>query len=110
MGKSKQLSIQNRHKPAQLNRVVRLIGGAYLVYLAYGLIKEVLVSSGVRQMVQIGCTVVFAAAGIWLFIWSLRKLRPWVLKLCISTGIPRSGDLRMSFTGTVWHTAERGVS
>lgn len=61
-------------RPAQIILILRLVAGAYLVYLAYGLTGDALVSSGIRQAVQVFCTVLFALVGAGLGVWSLVKL------------------------------------
>lgn len=61
-------------RPAQITVILRLVAGAYLLYLAFGLFGEVMKSAGGRQLLQIGSMVLFAAVGAILSGWSLKKL------------------------------------
>ncbi len=60
--------------PAQITVILRLAASGYLLYLACSLLPEVLKSTGQRQLLQIGCMVVFALVGAVLGIWSLKKM------------------------------------
>ena len=60
-------------KPAQVTVILRLVAGAYLVYLAYGLLQEYLKPVGGGLMLQIGAAAAFGVIGIFLAGWSLRK-------------------------------------
>lgn len=60
--------------PAQIIVVLRLVASGYLLYLAFGLLTEVLKSEGTRQMIQLASLIVFAVAGTVLGVWSLKKL------------------------------------
>lgn len=61
-------------RPAQVTVILRLVAGAYLIYLALGLGKEAMAADGGRQMLQLGCMALFFAVGALLGGWSLRKL------------------------------------
>lgn len=52
----------------------RLVIGAYLIYLAYGLIKEMAEGSAPLGIMPILCSVLFGAAGILLVVLSGKKL------------------------------------
>lgn len=60
--------------PAQITLVLRLIAGAYLIYLAFGLMKEAVSYSGTRQILLIVCIIVFLVVGIILGSWTIKKL------------------------------------
>lgn len=61
-------------RPAQITVILRLVAGGYLIYLAFGLGKEVLSAEGGRLMLQLSCMVLFLAVGAVLGGWSLKKL------------------------------------
>jgi len=61
-------------RPAQRTLIMRLIGGGYLVYLAYQMVRELTVSSGTRNLIQLSFTVLFFTTGILLAGWSIKKL------------------------------------
>lgn len=61
-------------RPAQVTVILRLVAGCYLMYLAFGLGKEAIVSQGGRQLLQLGCLALFLAVGALLGGWSLMKL------------------------------------
>lgn len=60
-------------KPTQITVVLRLVAGGYLVYLAFGLLKEYLKPAGGGQFIQIGCAALFGLIGAFLAAWSLKK-------------------------------------
>ena len=60
-------------KPTQITVILRLMAGGYLVYLAFGLLKEYLKPAGGGQIIQIGCAVFFGIAGAIIAGWSLKK-------------------------------------
>lgn len=61
-------------KPAQITVILRMVAGAYLIYLAVGLLGEAMKATGGRQLLQIGSMLLFMAVGAVLCVWSLRKL------------------------------------
>lgn len=61
-------------RPAQRTLIMRLIGGGYLVYLAYQMVQELMVSSGTRNLIQLFFMALFFTTGILLAGWSLKKL------------------------------------
>ncbi|MGL5438061.1 MAG: hypothetical protein ACRDBO_22220 [Lachnospiraceae bacterium] len=71
---SQETQNKNVSYPAQITVILRLAASGYLLYLAYGLLQEVLKSSGQRQQLQISCMLVFVLAGGILGIWSLKKM------------------------------------
>ncbi|MEY8354424.1 hypothetical protein AALB39_13865 [Lachnospiraceae bacterium 54-53] len=70
--------IENQKKkpsrPAQSTLILRLVGGGYLVYLAYQMIGELAASSGSRSLLQLLFMVLFFITGVLLAGWSLKKL------------------------------------
>lgn len=61
-------------RPAQITVILRMVAGAYLLYLAFGLLGEAINATGGRQLLQIGSLVLFTAVGVVLCVWSLKKL------------------------------------
>lgn len=59
--------------PTQVTVVLRLIAGGYLVYLAFGLLKEYLKPQGGGALYQLGFTALFFAIGAFLAGWSIMK-------------------------------------
>lgn len=60
--------------PAAITYVLRLVGGGYLVWLAFQLIPELLISSGTRNLIQLMCMTLFFLTGAILIIHSLKTL------------------------------------
>jgi len=60
--------------PAQVTVLLRLAAGGYLLYLAYGLIPDILASAGERRIIQAAFVLLFAVVGALLFGWSAKKL------------------------------------
>ena len=61
-------------QPAQITLILRLVAGAYLVYLAFGLMKDAVSYSGQRQILLIICIGVFMIVGVILGGWTIKKL------------------------------------
>jgi hypothetical protein len=60
--------------PAPITLVLRLAGGGYLIWLAFQLVPELLVSSGIRNLIQLVFMTLFFLTGSIMIIWSLKKL------------------------------------
>nr|WP_314465528.1 hypothetical protein [uncultured Clostridium sp.] len=60
--------------PAPITLFLRLAGGGYLVWLAFQLVPELLISSGFRNIIQLVFMTLFFITGAILIIWSLRKI------------------------------------
>lgn len=60
--------------PAQVTVFLRLAAGGYLLYLAYGLIPDILAATGERRIIQAVFVLLFAAVGSFLLGWSAKKL------------------------------------
>lgn len=69
---------ENRNKqgesPAPVTVVLRLVGGGYLVWLAFQMVPELLISSGVRNLIQLAFMTLFFLTGSILIIWSLKRM------------------------------------
>lgn len=71
MSKDKQ---QQGESPAPVTIGLRLVGGGYLVCLAFQMVPELLISSGFRYIIQLVFMALFFITGTILVIWSLRKM------------------------------------
>lgn len=71
MSKDKQ---QQGESPAPVTIGLRLVGGGYLVWLAFQMVPELLMSSGFRYIIQLVFMALFFITGTILVIWSLRKM------------------------------------
>lgn len=60
--------------PAQVTVLLRLAAGGYLLYLSYGLIPDILASTGERRIIQAVFVLIFAVVGALLLGWSAKKL------------------------------------
>ena len=60
--------------PSQSTLALRLVGGGYLIYLAFQMIPELSMSFGVRNLVQMTALVIFLVVGVLLVGWSVKKL------------------------------------
>ncbi|GLB31193.1 hypothetical protein LAD12857_31160 [Lacrimispora amygdalina] len=60
--------------PAPVTLFLRLAGGGYLVWLAFQLVPELLISSGSRNIIQLVFMTLFFITGSALIIWSLKKI------------------------------------
>lgn len=65
---------QQGESPAPITLFLRLAGGGYLVWLAFQLVPELLISSGFRNLIQLVFMTVFFITGAILIIWSLKKI------------------------------------
>ncbi|MGC6176611.1 hypothetical protein [Lacrimispora sp. 38-1] len=60
--------------PAPITLFLRLVGGGYLVWLAFQLVPDLLISSGFRNIIQLVFMILFFITGSILIIWSLKKI------------------------------------
>ena len=60
--------------PAPITLGLRLVGGGYLVWLAFQLVPELLISSGIRNLIQLVFMTLFFLTGSIMIIWSLKRL------------------------------------
>ncbi len=60
--------------PAPITLFLRLAGGGYLVWLAFQLVPDILISSGFRNIIQLVFMILFFITGSILIIWSLKKI------------------------------------
>ncbi|MDW2797874.1 hypothetical protein RZO55_09845 [Clostridium boliviensis] len=65
---------QQGESPAPVTIGLRLVGGGYLVCLAFQMVPELLISSGFRYIIQLVFMALFFITGTILVIWSLRKM------------------------------------
>ncbi|MDK2966819.1 hypothetical protein [Lacrimispora sp.] len=71
MSKDKKQQVES---PAPVTIVLRLVGGGYLVWLAFQMVPELFISSGLRYIIQLVFMTLFFVTGTILVIWSLRKM------------------------------------
>ncbi|MDF2886534.1 MAG: hypothetical protein K0R23_919 [Lacrimispora sp.] len=60
--------------PAPITLGLRLAGGGYLIWLAFQLVPELLISSGFRNLIQLVFMILFFLTGAIMVIWSLKRL------------------------------------
>ncbi len=65
---------QQGEPPAPITLFLRLAGGGYLVWLAFQLVPELLISSGFRNIIQLFFMTLFFISGAIMIIWSLKKI------------------------------------
>ena len=65
---------EKKRKGNNSSYMFRLVIGAYLVYMAYGLIKEMLQGTAPFNVLTAGCTVLFGVTGTLLVVVSGRRL------------------------------------